>query len=162
MLCTSLNPAAPIAAYQPSAELSDLIREVAHHPDLDFRLWAGMTILINLDILDDPEEAEEVPLDVVGLCLNGADYRDHLIGEFALTRRHDGVVTDIDYEDAYGGDLRAAALLTVMKTPDLLAREFVLSRLACAARGTAEQQTMSAASLLQVAQWIAARNYTHH
>lgn len=159
-----MTPSPPDAAapYKPGRELSELMRTIAHHPDLDFRLWAGMTILINLDILEDLEEAEEVPIDVIGLCLDGADYRDHLAGKFNVISQPDGAITDIDYDDAYGDDLRAAALLTIMKTPDLMAREFVLSRLACAARGTAEDFPITAASLLQVAQWIAARNYTHH
>ncbi len=98
--------------------MTRLVGHVVDHPDLDFRLWAGMTLLINLDVLDSVEEAEAVATDVISSCLINGRYQDHLDGQFSSTTDDAGEVLEVDYDEVYGDDPRAEAILTTMKSSD--------------------------------------------
>lgn len=147
----------PSPSYDCSLKMVRLIKAVAEHPDLDFRLWAGMTILINLDVGDPAADAEDVAIDVVSSCLISGAYLDHLDDEFDLMMQPDGTVTDVDYDAVYGEDIRAAALLALMKSPDLQARQLALRELAMSTANEADVE-VTAVALLRVADWISAEN----
>ena len=118
--------------WTPNAELSRLFDAVSNHPNLDFRLWAGMTILINLDVCDAVEEGQAVAVDVISSGLVSGRYQDHLHGEFQIVTDGDGLVIDVGFDDVYGDDQRADALLAIMKSPNLSARVAALNELSAA------------------------------
>lgn len=115
--------------FHASQLMTRLMRAIIDHPDLDFRLWSSMTLLINLDVLDSVEEAEEVATDVISSCLINGRYNNHLDDQFLLTTDAAGEVVDVDFDDVYGDDPRAVALLLSMKAHDRDARWSALLQL---------------------------------
>lgn len=148
--------------YTCSAQMDRLLDVVVQHPDLGFRLWAGMTVLINMDVLEAHEEAEEVAIDVISSCVVTGRYSDHLDEEFELVTQPDGTVTDVLYDDVYGEDVRAAALLALMKSPDHHARRLALKELTVATATGGMDVEITALALLRLAGWIERENYTRH
>lgn len=150
--------------YLPSPRMNRLIRSVIHHPDLDVRLWASMCVLINLDVGGAPyDDPEDVAIGVVSLVLNGADYQDHLNEGLQPITDDSGAVVDVEYGDEYNDDIRAAALLAIMKSPDVKARELALTDLIDATtNGTGAAVEISSRALLRLAGWLANDNLTHH
>ena len=81
--------------YAPSAPMQDLISQIAHAPALDRRLWCGVTMAINMDVLRPTADAEELVLDVVGSALAGDYATDQ---DFHLTHDAHGHVVDVDFD----------------------------------------------------------------
>lgn len=123
-------------AFQPSQPMTRLMHYIVEHSALDFRLWASMTLLINLDVLDSIEEAEEVATDVISSCLINGRYQGHLDGQFSLKTDDAGEVVDVAFEEVYDDDPRAEAILSAMKSSDRDVRSSALLDLVAATLAT--------------------------
>lgn len=159
---TPTNSTSESYTYAPSASMTRLLHSIARHPDLDMRLWAAMTVMINLDMGDPNTDAEDVVLDVVAPTLIIGNYTDHLEEPYELTRDPAGAVTDVHYEAVYGDDERAAALLAIMKLPDVHARQLALMELAKASAGQAGEAEVVSMALLRLADWLSNESFARH
>ncbi len=146
--------------YVPSPALLDLISDIANEPALDSRLWCGVTMAINMDVLRPTSDAEDLVLDIVGNALASGTATD---SDYHLTRNADGQVVDVDFDDVHGpGDL-AELILAIMKIEDVDARRVALEALIVPyARDDHAGVAVVESAIRRFISWVEEENRTRH